>query len=188
MAGKDTYAKQAQNCVCNITLRDLDICKTTPPFIGTEHKVSAEVYQQLVLYTPSRESNLGTKISERLKKHIDELVNEIMKGLDLKHCYAFSAYEPKKPDKTDLRKTVTSQTEPYILLNCSSGFAEALFASIRNALAHGNILKSGNYFYLYALAKEKQQTNDTDKKLSFLLKVYRLDKLGAYIDAFKKYN
>ena len=139
MVEKDTYAKRAQTCICSLCLRDLDICKNMIPFITNERDMPAEIYRRLVLYTPSRASNLGEKISERLKKHLDELVNEIMNGLDLKHCYVFSAYESEKPDKTDLAKTVASQTEPYILLNCSGGLAESLFAAIRNALAHGNM-------------------------------------------------
>ena len=188
MANTDSYPKQAKKYFCNISLGNLSFCKKELPFIKDDSTMSSDIYQKLVLYSPCKESNLGVKISKKLEQKLTALVDEILKGLDVKHCYLFSAYDPKDSSKQDLSKSIATQSETFLLLYSPENVSESIYASIRNALAHGNILKHGNHYYLYALSKRGSTKSEQERKLSFLLKIYKLSSLCAYINAFEKYN
>lgn len=141
----------------------------------------------LVLFSPSTQSNVGEKISKKLEKHIDELVDEIVSMLDIKHTYFYSRYTSKS-SKNDLSQKIINDNDTFICMYCGNSFLELLYTSIRNALAHGNILKKGKFYYLFALSAQEKQLPVTERNLSFLLKVRSFKNLSVYMDAFKRYN
>lgn len=189
MAKRETIVKQAKKYFCNLSLNELGFLKKYYVFLTDEDEINSDIYKSLVLFSPSTQSNLGEKLSKRIQKHIDELVLDVTKNLDVKNTYFFSSYSSKNEIKEDLSPKIKADSKTFLCLYCSDCFTESFYASVRNALAHGNIIKSGKYYYLFAVSsKEGEKVSDFDKKLSFLLRVQKLDKLDAYISAFKKYN
>ena len=189
MAKRETFVKESKKCVCKLTLNRLGFSNKNYTFLNDEKAIPYDVYTNIVLFSPSSQSNLGTKLSARICKHIDELVIEIKKNLDIKNTYFFSSYESKDKTKEDLSVKIKKDNKTYLCLYCPGNFTESLYASIRNALAHGNIIKKGNYFYLYSVSsKERGEKDDFDKNLTFLLRLCKLNKMDAYITAFNKYN
>lgn len=182
------YVKNSNKCVCSIKLNDLKINNQNFNFISDENIISKETYYDLVLLTPTKQSHLGTKFSKKILKHLDELVNDLIKELDVKNVYFFDSFNSKS-QRTDLANKIKNDNHTFIVLKCSNGLAEALYVSIRNALAHGNILSDNKYYYLYSLStKESDNIPEEERKLVFLLKIRDIKKLIAYIEVFKKYN
>lgn len=182
----ENYVKASKKQVCKLTLRQMSSMGKPLAFLSNVDSLSSDVYKDIVLLTPSKESNLGVKFSTKLEKHIDSLVNYIIDGLDVKDCYFFSAYESKSP-KNNLAEKIKTDSKSFICLYCPDSFLESLYASIRNALAHGNIIQKGNYYYLFALSS-KEKADILDRNITFLLKINKLEKLYVYMEAFKKYN
>ena len=188
MATKDTVVKKAKRCICNVSLSQLGYTSKNCCFIVNKKEISAELYRDIVLFSPSRQSNLGEKLSKRIQKHIDELVQDIEDGLDVKRGYYYFAYKSQKQNVNDLSADVTQDIGTLICLYCSGSFAESVYASIRNALAHGNIIQAKNYYILYSVSGESDEKDEFTKPLSFFLRIHKLTKLKAYLSAFQKHN
>lgn len=189
MAKRETIVKKSKKCVCRLSLDKLGFSYKNCNFLDDEKAIPSDVYTSIVLFSPSTQSNLGVKLSNKIKKHIDELVLEIQKNLDIKNTYFFASYESKDKTKEYLSVKIKDDTNTYLCLYCSDNFTESLYASVRNALAHGNIIKKDNYFYLYSVSsKGSEKEDDFEKSLTFLLCLHKLNKLNAYITAFNKYN
>lgn len=186
MNNKENYAKTAKKCISKITLSELPFWKDHH-YLENISEIPFEIYVRLVLASPSKLSNIGTKISKRAEKHIDEIVNCIVKNLNVKSTYFFSAYESKDSAKENLSNQVVTDSSSFLYMYVPNGFLESLYASIRNALAHGNILKVDNFYYLYSVSP-KEISPDSEKPVTFLLKIHKLSKLDAYITAFEKFN
>ncbi|MBO4418502.1 MAG: hypothetical protein J5789_01555 [Oscillospiraceae bacterium] len=188
MSTNKTIVKGAKQHKCSISLSELETKKSVFEFISDKSIIAPETYRDLVLFSPSKESHLGDKITNRLEKHIDDLVNEVISALDVKTIYFFSFYDSSK-NLEDLAPKIITNNGTFMCLYCPDAFLESFYASIRNALAHGNIVKKGKYIYLYSVSsKEGKEVGEKERTLSFLLKVHKLNNLVAYIDAFKKYK
>lgn len=188
MPKKTTMVQESKKKTCSITLNDLETRKSKFEYVADGANISAETYRDIVLFSPSKQSNLGVKISKKLEKHIDEIVHEVVSDLDVKNIYLFSAYASKK-EKNNISQSVKNDSKTFLCLYCPSSFLESFYSSIRNALAHGNIVKKGKYYYLFSVSsKNEKNTPDKDKKISFLLKVHDLSKISSYIRVFEKYN
>lgn len=188
MAVKKSFAKEAKRCKCTISLSQLETKKSEFEFISDKSIIAPETYRDLVLFSPSKESHLGEKITKRLEKHIDDLVNEVILALDVENVYFFNSYTSSK-DKADLSPRILNSNGTFLCLYCCDAFLESFYASVRNALAHGNIVKKGKFIYLYSVSSiEGKEVGEKDRKLSFLLKLHKLNNLVAYIDAFERYK
>lgn len=188
MSTRETIVKESKRHKCSFSLSKLETKKDRFEFITDKSIISPETYRDLVLFNPSKESNLGEKITKRLEKHIDDLVNEVASALDVKRIYVFNSYESRK-GKEDLVPRIMTDNGTFMCLYCSGAFLESFYASIRNALAHGNIVKKGKFIYLYSVSsKEGLEVREKDRKISFLLKVHNLNNLAAYINSFEKYK
>lgn len=188
MGNGKTYSKEAKNFICSVKLNDLRSKNKKLDFISDESIIPKEIYYDLVLLTPTEQSHLGTKFSNKISKHLDKLVNDLIKELDIKNVYFFDSFTSQK-QKTDLTNKVKNNNNTFIALRCSDGLSNALYSSIRNALAHGNILKDDKYYYLYSLSlKGNTDIPEKERKLVFLLKIRDIKKLTAYTNVFKKYN
>lgn len=186
MSTKENFVKVSKQQVCKLTLREMSCIGKQLNFILDTSSILPDTYKDIVLMSPSKESNLGIKISSKLEKHIDEVVTYIMNGLDIQNCYFFSAYESKS-NKTNLALKIKTDSKNFICLYCPDAFLESLYSSIRNALAHGNIIQKGNHYYLFAVSS-KEKCDILDKNITFFLKINKLEKIQTYMDAFKKFN
>lgn len=186
MKDKKSYVQTAKNQVSSLTLGELPFIGKELEYVSDVDNIPSETYKSIVLLSPSKESNLGEKLSKKIEKHIDEVVNEILNGLDVKHCYFFSSYESKR-QKINVAESVKSDNDNFMYLYCPDAFLESLYVSIRNALAHGNIIRKNKHFYLFSLSS-KEKADVYDRKITFLLKINKLEKIQAYMDAFKKFN
>ena len=186
MKDKVTYVKAAKKCICKITLEDLPFWKNHR-YLQDASNILPDIYVRLVLTSPSLQINLGTKISKKAEQHIDEIVDCIIKNLDVKNTYFFSSYDSRDTTKENLSPKIKTDSGSYICLYAPNGFLESLYASVRNALAHGNIWEANNFYYLYSVSS-KESGADSEKTLTFLLKIHKLQKLNAYITAFENYN
>lgn len=187
MGEKIFYAKESQKYQCSLSLSDIET-RSLKFHKCSEIDIDPETYMHLILYGPSKQSNLGREISPKITKNINRLVSEIISRLDIKNVYFFDSYRSRK-DKKDLQHIVKNDRRPFIYLYVSDSFVVSLYASIRNSLAHGNILKRGEYYYLYALSSRESHTlSENERTLSFLLKIKNFRNLSVFMEAFEKYR
>lgn len=190
---KETYANIGRNTSLHITPREMGINEHTF-FSVKEMQKSSQLFSSLVMCTPTDQSHLGDKWDSYTKLNnntLNEFVQKLIKALDVKDAYFFSVIEPKNSNAVkDAREDVLKSGKTLLCLYIGgSGLKNSLYSSIRNALAHGNIVDNGNSVCLYSLSeKHKNYGSEFDTPLSFYLRVYSLDKLEAYIATLNEYR
>jgi hypothetical protein len=194
MPTTDTERSKALKQTCSFSLSDLESQKSKFSFVPDniiKAAISADIFRDLISFSPSSTSNLGEKLSNKAKKHIDEIVHDIVSALNVKTIYFYNRFESNKDNVVDLTHNVLNNSGTFMCLHCPNSLLESLYSSIRNALAHGNIAQKGKFYYLYSVSSQDgEKTPETQKKITFLLKVHSLNNLNlrAYLDAYKKYN
>ena len=194
MPTTETERKKALKQTCSFTLSDLETPNAKFSFVPEntiKAAIPAETFRDLISFTPSHTSNLGDKLTNNSKKHIDEIVHEVVAALNVKTVYFYSRFESQQKSVVDLTHDVLTNSGTFMCLFCPDSLLESLYSSIRNALAHGNIAQKEKYYYLYSVSsQEGEKTPETQKRITFLLKVHSLNNLNlkAYLDAYNKYK
>jgi len=185
---KETYAKKSKNCVLNLTLREYGIDETATYYSG---KIDSNLIRDLVTYSPTDSSHLGRKFDQYPRLHnksLNKFIDELIKQLDVKNGYFFNTFtEQELKGRTNIKNQLLND-KVFLAVKCDDSLRKSLYASIRNALAHGNIIQANNAFIIYSVSSsESNKTSEFDKPLTFLLKVYNLEKLSAYNDVLERY-
>ena len=88
----------------------------------------------------------------------------------------------------DLKSKLVEEKSTYLYLYTGSDKCEiALYVSIRNSLAHGNIFKHGGYVYLYSMSSQNHNTDEFKRKISFLLRISNIESIDKMCSVFLKY-
>ena len=178
----DTYVKIADKQILQLTLADLKIDQKTDFY---QNDIDGELVKNLVVFSPTDESHLGNKFDFYKKlndKTLNEFIKKLIKQLGVKNHYFFHSYTSKS-NKTDLKDTIINDNESFICLYIGNGgIKNSLYKSIRNALAHGNIIHKGKYYLLYSITKDNAEQKEYDARINFLLKIHNLKKSNAYTD------
>lgn len=185
----DTLLQLAQKQELNLTLKELGISEKSS-YLKNKPKDLFELFAELVMCSPTEESHIGISWQEFKKnvpsKHVDRFSRSLIKALDVKDIFVFNTYESKKTKRCDIKEHVLQSNKSLICLYIGGdGLLKSLYTSIRNALAHGNIVLKDDFFCLYSISSDSKQQNNSeyDKPVTFFLRVYSLDKLQAYVDA-----
>jgi len=184
-----TLSQSGKEQKLNLTLRELGISEKSN-YLKIIPKNLFELFTELVMNSPTDESHLGISWQELAKsvptKCIDEFSRSLMKALDVKDVFVFNVYEGRCAKHRDIKEQVLHSSKSLICLYIGGdGLLKSLYTSIRNALAHGNIVLKDDYYCLYSVSSSSKQQNmsEYDKSVTFFLRVYSLDKLRAYVDA-----
>lgn len=186
---KNKFLKQAEEHVCDITLSELESKRSKFEFIKEFNHIEASEYREIILYSPSGQSNLGAQLSKSFYENVEFVLDEIKRENDLKDIFLFSSFKSSNK-KTDIGKTIKEKRSAFLLLhtnNTKYGILSSLYSCLRNALAHGNIVKKGKFYYLYSVKKVKE-IEDKDCKITFLLKIYKLENIKTFMEIFKNNN
>lgn len=189
--GKD-YNKNADKYICSLTLGDLESKNTKFEFMSQNtlysyDVLSAKDFLDIVLFASSEQSNIGIKLTKEIEKHIDEIVDNIMKCLDLKSAYFYKRYDSESK-KEDIKSKIMNNNRPYICMYVGDAFTRNIYESVRNALAHGNIAKRGKYYYLFSFTKKDIRKPLEERRLNFIIKAYKLNNLSVFMDTLIQYN
>jgi hypothetical protein len=190
---KDTYANKGRKTALYITPRDMGINDRTY-FSVKETQNSSQLFTSLIMQTPTNQSHLGDKWDRYTglnNNTLDEFARKLIKALDVKDVYIFSVMEPKHGSAVNnAREDVIKSGNTMLCLYIGgNGLRNSLYASIRNALAHGNIVDNGNNVCLYSVSeRNKNYESEFDTPLSFYLRIYSIDKLEAYLTVLKEYR
>ncbi len=186
-----TIVQQSKNKKCICTLNSLKLNTT---MLAENLEIDSKVYYSLVFLTPTNQSRYGTKFKKlhKFNKRVsDKFLREIFEKLGISNdsVLVFDTFNGKKGKSIEVKdvKEILSNG-PFILLKNECGIVNSLYASIRNCLAHGDIIKDAEWYYLFALSSRNIKISDEDKKLKFILKIKSLDQLSvlcAALDEFK---
>ena len=185
---RNTYAGQAdQNCL-HLSLSDLGISLNSLYEIKPSDQVKL-IFSDLVVFTPSKQSHLGKKLSEysRLNsRNTDKFLQDIFNGLNIgRNIFLFKTFVPTKRKLNDIFPIVIQSTDQLLILRCDSGVKESLLMAIRNAIAHGNIVYDGKYYTLYSVADDR---NEYESEITFLLRIDQLEKLSKLRKTLEAYS
>lgn len=185
-----TLQKQSKKRKCILTLSAF---KLNTSMLVSNISINKDYFYNLVFLTPTNENRYGIKfkaIAKINKKTTDVFLRTIFAKLNIKEelVAIFTSFDGKKGKPIEKSLLKNSLDAPFILLKSDNGIKYSLFASIRNCLAHGNILKKGEWYYLFALSSENKKISDEEKKLKFLLKIKDLDDLSIFCDVLNDYK
>lgn len=189
---KMTFSKMAKNNVALFTLADLDVssssryCDLSKP----NEKREWNSLLKLIVFTPTHQSHLGDKFEAYKKLNSsssNEFLLKVFSGLGIteENVFLFNGYTTKDTKKKDIKNDIVKSTDAMIALRCDNGVHKSLYAAIRNAIAHGNIIYEKGYYILYSVRDDK---NEYYSELTFFLRIKRLSSLKALFKVIETYR
>ena len=187
-----TLCQELVNNRLSLSLRDLGIDEKTEYGLKFTQN-DKNLFMSLVLYTPTSQSHLGKKFENYSKlnnRTLDRFLNSIFSGLGLNGIYLFRSFTEKENKKKgnkkkDLRKSVLEDNGAMICLRCDNGARDSLFMSIRNSIAHGNIIEKDGYIIFYSISDDKKEYDST---VTFYLRINKISKLNAFFKVLNLYE
>lgn len=151
----------------NINLKDLKISRNE---LNGKIDISKQIYDCFVFYSPCSCSVKTCHLSFKNRKF---------------PCFIKKISDFVNDKQFPKNKKIKSGV--YCPLNMNFDY---FFRSIRNCLAHGNIVRKGKYFYLYQFVSFKQNDFSEDileKDIKFLLVLNSIDDLDKIYSIFEKF-
>lgn len=182
-----TYVQESKTNRLSLSLRDLGIDENTSYGLNS-NRYDHDLMMFLVMFTPTKQSHLGKKFAGYSKLNnstLDRFLKSIFSGLGVKSVYLFNSFTEKGKKKNDLRNLVLSDKDTMICLRCDNGARDALFMSIRNSIAHGNIIEKDGFLVFYSISDDK---NEYDSTVTFFLRIRQTSKLRAFKKALEAYE
>ena len=185
---RKTYAGQAdQNCLY-VSLSDLGISLNSLYEVKQSNQLNG-IFADLVVFTPSKQSHLGKKLSEYSKlnsRNTDKFLQDVFNSLGIrKNVFLFKTFNPTKRKLNDVFPDVIKSNDQLLILRCDNGVKESLFMAVRNAIAHGNIVYDGKFYTLYSVVDDKKEY---ESEVTFLLRIDRLEKLSKLRKTLEAYS
>lgn len=153
-----------------------------------EDKIDSDTYQNIVLYSPTNTSHLGMKFKDygiSSSRAITDFMKKLLEALEVEY-YFFETYNSSKDSvscKFQIENLNLYDDRNWLIVNSANGLAEGTYCGVRNALAHGNVVKYNNFYYLYSVSSRNNSSHtDSEKPISFLLKIDSLEKLGEFMN------
>ena len=182
-----TYAKKARASRLLLSLRELDIDETTHYSIPNERD-AADLFVQLTVLTPTYQSHLGRKFEAYSKlnnRSTEGFLGALFSGLGINNIFLYKTFESKTAQTYDLRNDVLSCKETMLCLRCDNGVLKSLYMSIRNAIAHGNIIEREGYIVFYSVSDDKKEY---DSNITFFLRIRKQRNLSAFTKVLSLYE
>ena len=184
---KTTYAQKAKTSRLQLSVRELGIDETAHYSFPNERNTNS-LFVQLTVLTPTHQSHLGRKIesySKLNKRTMEKFLSALFSGLGINNIFLYKTFESKTAQTYDLRNDVLSCNETMLCLRCDNGVLKSLYMSIRNAIAHGNILEKENYIVFYSVSDDKKEY---DSNISFFLRIKKFRNLSAFTKVLSLYE
>ena len=185
-----TYSQQAKKNKLEITPRHLNIDENSVYEFQRTAELD-EIFCNLTIYTPTSQSHYGKKFGDypRLNNSTtNKFLESVFNGLGLKHVYVYETFSERgetKGNKTDLSEAVLQTTDEMLCLRCDSGVKISLYMGVRNAIAHGNIVRQGDYYELYSVS---DSLKEYDSHVTFFLRIKELGKLKKFLQSLEAYK
>lgn len=156
-----------------------------------EDKIDSDTYQNIVLYSPTNISHWGMKFKDygiSSSRAITDFMKKLLEALEVEY-YFFKTYNSGK-DSVSCKFQIENLYDDrnWLIVNSANGLAEGTYCGVRNALAHGNIIKYNNFYYLYSVSNNNcndhydHPRRESEKQISFLLKIDSLEKLDEFMN------
>ena len=167
------YSKQAKKQYLSLTLSELFDVEDIPSlYMEPEIRDINKIYSDLIVRTPTNQSHLGRNNSVPENKYsavIRKLCNDL--NIEDNNIFLFESYNSNKSDHINLYDDVKKCKDTFIAYRTSNGIFLSLYAGIRNALAHGNIIYYKDFYYFYSVQSGSKDANEYTSNISFLLKI-----------------
>ncbi len=195
-----TLLEKSDGYKLNINLRDLSFDESIFKFSDID-SIDKEIFFNFVFCCPVESedtSHYGIKFSEInsiSRNNRDSFFTELLSEMDVKSINLFKVFD-SEPDKNgsikeriDLKEKIVNEDSSFLYLYTGASRCEiSLFISIRNALAHGNLYKFGDYYYLYSVSsKNAKAISEFDRKINFILRISDIKKLNIAWVVLAKY-
>ena len=190
--GKMTFNQIAENNVALLTLADLGVSSSSRycDLAKTSEKREWNSLLKLIVFTPTNQSHLGVKFDayEKLNtRNLNVFLLKVFSGLGIaeNNVFLFNSYTTKDTNKKNIKDDIVKSTDAMIALRCDSGVLNSLYAAIRNAIAHGNIICEKGYYILYSVRDDK---NEYYSELTFFMRINSLSKLKTLFKVIETYR
>ena len=185
-AKEETIAQRSKHQYLRLTLSALGI--------NSKMLVDRNMFDQIdlknaILFSPNHSNNFALSIKGFPKNQVDSAAKQIFKESGItffeyyssvgtkrknsggKNAGTTASANARKVKKTNIRPLIEPHLhgETMVLVQEKNGVIYSLYSGLRNAIAHGNILRKNGVLYLYAQNFGKKNDSPEEKALSFLL-------------------
>lgn len=183
-----SYSELSKECTLSVALYRLGLDENTEYKCDISPRLKNDLLS-LVIYTPTKQSHYGGNFkSYNINNHNTNMfLDRIFKGLKTKNVYLFSTYRSNSDNKKDIYEDVINDKESMICLKCDNGVKESLFAGVRNAIAHGNIVKKDDYYILYSVDVKKDKS-EFESNVNFYMKIKNLNRIKSFYKVLNLYK
>ena len=193
-----TYTQQAKSNYLTLPLKELKIDDHSKYVERSQIECLKDLIFNLVTCTPTNQSHLGDKFREYKKikfKTPDPFLTDIFSRVGIKQAnlFLFKNYSTRtkteKNEKKNLYKKVINCHKEMLCLHCDDGgVINSLYNAIRNALAHGNIVKQNDYTLLYSVNIARKGDNEYESNVTFFMRIKNIEKLMAFQNVLESYR
>lgn len=182
-----TYSENSKANRLYLSLRDLGIDERATYGLD-DKKYDSKTFSKLVVFTPTTQSHLGDKFDSYRSlnnRTLDKFLKALFSGMGIKNVYLFTSYTEKTRKKKDLRNSVINDKDALLCLRCDNGVRDSLYMSIRNSIAHGNLLEKDGFIILYSVSEDKAEY---DSAITFFMRIKQISKLQALFRTLEAYR
>lgn len=182
-----TYYKQSDSHKLSITLNDLNIDERCNYHVERTSSLD-ELFCDLTIYAPTSQSHYGKKLESYTKlnnRTQNDFLKHVFNGLGIKNVYLYKTFSDKTRNKKDIYGDVVKDQGTMLCLRCDNGVVNSLYMSIRNAIAHGNIIQKAKSYILYSV---NDDANEYQSNVTFFLRITKLSNLKALLQILEMYR
>ena len=186
------FIKKSKESYMSATLDDFSISKEFLNYERDALEINPETFLSLVLYAPmpkNRNYYAKTKKYYGLEKKEDAFLKDLIKVLYIRnHFFPFSTISSQTSRKKDIKNNISNRYYLFYLVNNSdsSSIICSLFGGLRDALAHGNVVKTDNSIILFSTrSPDKSVKKEVIKFILSIDKIERLDKVVNLLEDYK---
>ena len=182
-----TYSSESKNKKLDVKLSECKMDKWKK--LEDVDDIPSDFFKYILLVSPTSESKYSKSLENYgiNKRNTNEFLKKLFKDLELTHVYFYSVMvEKKSNEKEDLKETFFNESNSCLYCYVGSdSLVKSVYNGLRNALAHGNILRDKLCYLFYSSSSDE---HDEDKNIKFYLKIKNISLLSAFKTTLESYK
>lgn len=186
---KDSFSKKANRQYLKLTLNSLKL--------NDSYLVENTIYYNfnlfnLLIYSPNCENKHACSLKGIPKNNYDNIMNKVFENCHIEYInfFHFASCKNTNSKKINIINSVEDAITKYdniAIIQTKNGVVKSFYTGLRNAIAHGNILKVNSKYYFYSLNKDPKNKSNQEKSISFLLIVNDITIVNKLVDTILEY-
>lgn len=186
---KNSFLEKAKSQYLKLTLNSLKL--------NDSYLVENTIYYNfnllnLLIYSPNCENKHACSLKGVRKNDYNNMINKVFEDCHIEYInfFQFASCKNTNSKKINIINSVKEAITKYdniAIIQTKNGIVKSFYTGLRNAIAHGNILKVNGKYYFYSLNKDPKSKSNQEKSISFLLIVNDIMIVNRLVDTILEY-